>query len=97
MTGIGSGDVAASANSAAADLSSGQHAPKNHWLIDDVAAPEVADRQDQTRAPGAVAKIELARIRPSAAVPPFGMCPEPTPIKPDDFIQHARHRDGALP
>jgi hypothetical protein len=75
----------------------GQRALKNHWLIDDVAAPEVADRHNQTRAPGAVAKIELACIRPSAAVPSFGMCPEPAPIKPDNLIQRARHRDGALP
>jgi hypothetical protein len=37
-----------------------------------MAAPEVADRHDQTRATVAVAKIELARIRPSAAVPSFG-------------------------
>ncbi|MCE3246850.1 MAG: hypothetical protein K0R41_675 [Geminicoccaceae bacterium] len=43
----------------------------------------------------AVAKIELARIRRSAAVPSFGMCPEPAPIKPDNFIQRARHCDGA--
>jgi hypothetical protein len=75
----------------------GQRALKDHWLIDDVATPEVADRHDQTRAGVAVAEIKLARIRPSAAVPPFGMCPEPAPIKPDNFIQRARHRDGALP
>jgi hypothetical protein len=31
----------------------------------------------------AVANIELARVGPSAAVPSFGMCPEPAPIKPD--------------
>jgi hypothetical protein len=75
----------------------GQRALKSHWLIDDAAAPEVADRHNQTRATVAVAKIELVRIRPSAAVLPLGVCPEPAPIKPDDFIQRARHRDGALP
>jgi hypothetical protein len=25
----------------------------------------------------------------------LGMCPEPAPIKPDDLIQRACHRDGA--
>jgi hypothetical protein len=44
-------------------------------------------RHDKTRATIAVAKIELARMGPSAAVPPFGMCPEPSPIKPDNFLQ----------
>ena len=78
-------------------LMRGQRTLKNHGLIDDVAAPEVADRDDQTGATVAVAKIELARIRPSAAVLSLGMCPEPAPIKPDDLIQRVRHRDGALP
>jgi hypothetical protein len=78
-------------------LGRGQRALKNHWLVDDMAAPEVADRHDQTSATVAVAKVELARIRPSAAVPSFGMCPEPAPIKPVDLIQRARHRDRGLP
>jgi hypothetical protein len=75
----------------------GQRALKDHGLVDDVAAPEVADRDDQTRLTVAIAKIELARIRPSAAMPSLGMCPEPAPIKPDNFIQRARHGDDALP
>jgi hypothetical protein len=70
---------------------------KNHWLIYDAAAPEVVDRHDQPSATVAVAEIELTRFRPSAAVPSFGMCPEPAPIKPDDLIQRARHRDRGLP
>jgi hypothetical protein len=74
-----------------------QRALKNHWLVDEMAAPEMADCDDQTRATVAIAKIELARLRPSAAVLSLGMCPEPAPIKPDDVIQRARHRDGALP
>jgi hypothetical protein len=78
-------------------LTRGQRALKDHGLIDDAAAAKMADRHDQTRPPVAIAMIELARIRPSAAVLPLGMCPEPAPIKPDDFIQRARHRDGALP
>jgi hypothetical protein len=45
----------------------------------------VAYRHDHTRAI-AVAEIELAGIRPSAAVPPFGMCPEPSPIQPNNII-----------
>jgi hypothetical protein len=75
----------------------GRPALQKGWLIDDVAASEVADRHDQPCATVAVAKIELDGIRPSAAVMSFGMCPEPEPIKPDDFIQRARHRDCALP
>ena len=44
---LGSEDVAASANGAATDLSSlGQVALEDNWLIDDVVAPEVADRHD---------------------------------------------------
>jgi hypothetical protein len=78
-------------------LTRGQRALKDHGLIDDAAAAKMADRHDQTRPPVAIAMIELARIRPSAAVLPLGMCPEPAPIKPDNFIQRARHRDGALP
>jgi hypothetical protein len=74
-----------------------QHALKDHWLIDHVGAPEVADRDDQTRPTVAIAKIELARIRPSAAVPSFGMCPEPAPIKADDLIEWARYHDHHLP
>ena len=34
--------------------------------------------------------MELSRIRPLAAVLSFAMCPEPAPIKPDNFIQRAR-------
>jgi hypothetical protein len=75
----------------------GQRALKNHRLIDDAAVPKMADRHDQTRPTVAIEKFELARIRPSAAVLPLGVCPEPAPIKPDDLIQRARHRDGALP
>jgi hypothetical protein len=75
----------------------GQRALKNHGLIDDAAVPKMADRHDQTRPTVAIAKIELGRLRPSAAVLSLGMCPEPTPIKPDNFIQRARHRDSALP
>jgi hypothetical protein len=66
-----------------------------HWLIGDVAAPKVADRQDQTRGTVAVAEPDLARIRRSAAVPSLEMCPEPAPTQPDTFIQRARHRDVA--
>jgi hypothetical protein len=40
----------------------------------------VADRHDQPCATVAVEKIELDGIRPSAAVPPFGMSPEPSSI-----------------
>jgi hypothetical protein len=69
----------------------GQAALENNWLIDDVAASEVADRHDQACAVVPVAKIELDGIRPSAAVPPFGMCPEPSPIKPRDMPKRARH------
>jgi hypothetical protein len=75
----------------------GQRALKDHGLIDDAAAPEVADRHDQARPTVAIAKIDLAGNRPSAAVLSLGMCPEPAPIKPDDFIQRARRRHGALP
>jgi hypothetical protein len=78
-------------------LTRGQRALKHDGLIDDAAAAKMADRHDQTRRTVAIAMIELARIRPSAAVLSLGMCPEPAPIKPDHFIQRARHRDGALP
>jgi hypothetical protein len=71
----------------------GRAAVENNWLIDDVAAPEVADRHDQGCATTAVASVQLGGIRPSAAVPPFGMCPEPSPIKPGNFVQTPRHRD----
>jgi hypothetical protein len=37
------------------------HALKNHGLIDEAAAPKMADRQDQTRPTVAIAKIELGR------------------------------------
>jgi hypothetical protein len=40
----------------------------------------------------AIAKIELAHIRPSTAVPPLGMCQETAPIKPDNLIQRAPSR-----
>jgi hypothetical protein len=36
-------------------------------------------------------EIELDRIRRSAAVLPFGMCPEPSSIKPGDMPKPARH------
>jgi hypothetical protein len=78
-------------------LMRGQRTLKDHGLIDDVAAPEVADCHDQTGTTLAVAKLELARIRRSAAVLPLGMYPEPAPIQPDELIQRVRHRDGALP
>jgi hypothetical protein len=70
-----------------------QHALKDHWLIDHMGAPEVADCDDETRATVAVANSALARIRPSAAVPSFGMCPEPAPIKAHDLIKWAHHDD----
>jgi hypothetical protein len=73
----------------------GQRVLKDHGLIDEAPQAEMADRDDQTRPAVAIAKIELARIRPSAAVPSLGMCPEPAPIKPDNLIQRARHRNGA--
>jgi hypothetical protein len=75
----------------------GQHALKDHGLIDDAAVPKMADRDDQTRATVAIARIELACFRPSAAVLSFGMCPEPAPIPLDNLIQRVRHRNGALP
>ena len=50
-----------------------------------MAAAEVADGRDQTH-PTVTAKLELARIRPAAAVPPVGVCPEPSPIEPGDVI-----------
>ena len=78
-------------------LTRGQRALKDHGLIGEAAAPKMADHHDQTRPAVAIAKIELGRLRPSAAVLSLGMCPEPAPIKPDDFIQRARHGDGALP
>jgi hypothetical protein len=64
---------------------------KNHGLIDDVAASEVADRQDQPCVTAVVAKVDFARIRPSAAVSSLGACPEPAPIEPGDFLQDACH------
>jgi hypothetical protein len=39
-----------------------------------MAATKVADGDDQPSVTVVVAKIELDGIRPSAAVPPFGMC-----------------------
>jgi hypothetical protein len=74
-----------------------QHAMKDHWLVDDMAAPKVADRDDQRHAAVAVAKRKLARFRPSAAVASFGMCPEPELIKADDLVQWACHDDRDLP
>ena len=58
----------------------GQPALKRDWLTNDVAASKVADRHDQPRATVAVAKIALDGIRPSAAVPSLGVCPEPSSI-----------------
>jgi hypothetical protein len=78
-------------------LTRGQRAVKDHGLVDEAAAPKMADRHDQTRRTVAIATIELGRLRPSAAVLSLGMCPEPAPVKPDELIQRARHRDGALP
>jgi hypothetical protein len=74
-------------------LVSGQRAAKNDWLIDDVAASEVADRHDQGCAAVAVAEIELDGIRPSTAVPSFGMCPEPSPVESADMSKTAQHSD----
>jgi hypothetical protein len=74
-----------------------QHAMKDHWLINDMTAPKMADRDDQRDAAVAVAKRTLARIRPSAAVASFGMCPEPELIKADELIQWACHDDRDLP
>jgi hypothetical protein len=59
----------------------------DHWLIDKVAVPEVADRHNQSRAAASGVKFELACIGQSATMPPFGMCPEPAPIKPDNLIK----------
>jgi hypothetical protein len=78
-------------------LTHGQRPVKNPGLVDDVAPPEMADRNDKTGTTVAIAKFELARIRPSAAVPFLGMGPEPASIKPDDLSQRTRHCDGALP
>jgi len=66
---------------------------KNHWLIDDAAAAEVADRHDQPRTAVTPKKVELARIGPSATMPSFGVCPEPAPIEQGNLLQWARHRD----
>jgi hypothetical protein len=66
---------------------------KNDWLIDDVATSEMADRHDHGAATGAVAEIELDGIRPSAAVPSFGVCPEPSPIEPADMCEATRRSD----
>jgi hypothetical protein len=73
-----------------------QHAMKDHWLIEDMAAPKMADRDDQRQTAVAVAKRKFARIRPSAAVLSLGMCPEPELIKADDLIQWACHDDRDL-
>jgi hypothetical protein len=69
------------------------NALKNHWLIDDAAAAEVADRHDQPRTAVTPKKVELARIGPSATMPSFGVCPEPAPIEQGNLLQWARHRD----
>jgi hypothetical protein len=37
--------------------------------------------------------IELDGIRPSTAVPPFGMRPKPSRIDPGDFLQCVCHRN----
>jgi hypothetical protein len=54
-------------------LTRGQRALKDHGLLDEAAAAKMADRHDQTRPMVAIAKIELACIRPSAAVLPLGI------------------------
>jgi hypothetical protein len=77
-------------------LMCGQRALEDDRLIDEAAAPEMADRDDRTDASIAIAKSELARVRPSATVPPFGTCPEPSPIEPSDFFHCPRHRDALL-
>jgi hypothetical protein len=76
-------------------LVSRQRALKFNWLIDHVAASEMADRHNQPSVTVVVAKIELDGIRPSAAVPSFGMCPEPTPIKLSDLPKCAQHPAAA--
>jgi hypothetical protein len=63
----------------------GRVALEDNWLIEDVAASEVADRHDRACVAVAVVKVELDDIWPSAAVSSFGMCPEPSPIKPGDM------------
>ena len=63
---------------------------KDYWLIDDAAAPEMADRHEQLRAAVVVAKLKLASIGPSATMSSFGMSPEPAPIKPGDLVEWAR-------
>jgi hypothetical protein len=74
----------------------GQRSLKNHRLIDEMAASEMADRHDQPSVTVVVAKIELDGIRPSAAVPPFGMCSEPAPIKPSGLPKCAPHPASSL-
>ena len=56
----------------------------------------MADRHDQPSVTVVVAKIELDGIRPSAAVPSFGMCPEPAPINPSDLPKCAQHPASSL-
>jgi hypothetical protein len=67
-----------------------KRALKDYWLIDDAAAPEVADRHDQLRAAVVVWKLKLASIGPSATMSSFRMSPEPAPIKPGDLVEWAR-------
>jgi hypothetical protein len=61
-----------------------------------MAATKMADGDHQTHSTVAAAKVDFARIRPSAAVPPFGMCPEPAPIKPSDLPKCAPHPASSL-
>jgi hypothetical protein len=77
--GIARGYLAPSAKAAAA--------LKNHRLIDDLAAPDVAYRHDQRGAAVSLAEFKLATIGPSATMPAFGMCPEPAPIEPGDRFE----------
>jgi hypothetical protein len=62
-----------------------------------MAAPEVADCNDQRPAVVVVAKRKLARLRPPAAVFSFGMCSEPASIEANVLIQWARYHDRHLP
>jgi hypothetical protein len=68
----------------------GQAALENNWLIDDVAAPEVADRYDQACAAVTAAKIELDGIRRSAAVP------RPHPARPAAQARQGGHDDPSM-
>jgi hypothetical protein len=65
------------------------------WLIDEVAAADVADRDYQKLAPSVA--IKLARSRRSATKLPLGVSPEPSPVTPGNLLQWARHRDLGPP